>query len=85
MKVAPDGAGFKFVDQIAFLEPNGVKDFRPFTLRPTADGRGFYVTDWGFSGWLSKVKAGRLWKVTYTGRRREAGPARQGYGFDRAA
>jgi len=67
VKVAPDGAGFKFVDQIAFLEPNGVKDFRPFSLRPTADGRGFYVTDWGYSGWLNKEKAGRLWKVTYTG------------------
>src|SRR5262249_31008138 len=49
------------------LEANGVKDFRPFSLRPTADGRGFYVTDWGYSGWLAKVKAGRLWKVTYTG------------------
>ena len=67
VKVAPDGAGFKLVDQIALLEPNGVKDFRPFSLRPTADGRGFYVTDWGYSGWLNKTKAGRLWKVTYTG------------------
>src|SRR5262249_17554883 len=67
VKLAPDGAGFKFVDQIEFLLPNGVKDFRPFTLRPTADGPGFCVTDWGFSGWLSMTKAGRLWKVTYTG------------------
>jgi putative heme-binding domain-containing protein len=67
VKVAPDGAGFKFVDQLTFLEPNGVKDFRPFSLRPTADGRGFYITDWGYSGWLNKTKAGRLWKVTYTG------------------
>ncbi len=67
VKVAPDGAGFKYVDQITFLDPTGtgVKDFRPFTLRPTADGRGFYVTDWGFSGWLSKTKAGRIYKVTY--------------------
>jgi putative heme-binding domain-containing protein len=67
VKVAPDGAGFKFVDQIEFLLPNGVKDFRPFSLRPTADGRGFYVTDWGYSGWLNPARAGRLWKVTYTG------------------
>jgi putative membrane-bound dehydrogenase-like protein len=67
VKVVPDGAGFKYVDQIAFLDPDGtsVKDFRPFTLRPTADGRGFYVTDWGFSGWLRNKKAGRLYKVTY--------------------
>ena len=66
VKVARDGAGFKFVDEVVLVDPVGVKDFRPFTLRPTADGTGFYVTDWGFSGWLSKVKAGRLWKVTYT-------------------
>jgi putative heme-binding domain-containing protein len=67
VKVIPDGAGFKYVDQIAFMDPAGaVKDFRPFTLRPTADGRGFYVTDWGFSGWLQNKSAGRIWKVTYT-------------------
>jgi putative membrane-bound dehydrogenase-like protein len=67
VKVAPDGAGFKYVDVITFMDPTGtgVKDFRPFTLRPTADGRGFYVTDWGFSGWLQKIKAGRIYKVTY--------------------
>ena len=67
-QLAPDGAGFKFADQVTFLDPagTGLKDFRPFTLRPTADGRGFYVTDWGFSGWLTNAKVGRLWKVTYT-------------------
>jgi len=67
VKVEADGAAFKYVDEIKFMDPagTGVKDFRPFTLRPTADGRGFYVTDWGFSGWLTKLKAGRLWKVTY--------------------
>ena len=68
VKVAPDGAGFKYVDQIAFMDPSGtaVKDFRPFTIRPMADGRGFYVTDWGLSGWLQKVERGRIFKVTYT-------------------
>ncbi len=65
VKVAPDGAGFKYVDQIAFMDPVGVKDFRPFSIRPTADGRGFYVTDWGFSGWLQNKKVGRIYKVTY--------------------
>ncbi|HYT91989.1 MAG TPA: HEAT repeat domain-containing protein, partial [Gemmataceae bacterium] len=51
----------------AFLDPSGtgLKDFRPYTLRPTTDGRGFYVTDWGFSGWSQPVKAGRIWKVSY--------------------
>jgi putative membrane-bound dehydrogenase-like protein len=65
VKVAPDGAGFKYVDQIAFMDPDKVKDFRPFCIRPTADGRGFYVTDWGFSGWLQNKKVGRIYKVTY--------------------
>ncbi len=65
VKVAPDGAGFKYVDQIAFMDPDRVKDFRPFSIRPTADGRGFYVTDWGFSGWLQNKKVGRIYKVTY--------------------
>jgi putative heme-binding domain-containing protein len=69
VKVVPDGAGFKYVDQIAFMNPTGtsLKDFRPFTLRPTADGRGFYVTDWAFGGWMQKQVVGRLWKVTYNG------------------
>ncbi len=67
VKVVPDGAGFKYVDQIAFMDPTGtgVQDFRPFTLRPTADGRGFYVTDWGYGGWLQNMKRGRIFKVTY--------------------
>lgn len=69
VKVAPNGGGFQFVDEIKFLDPAGTsyKNFRPFTLRPTADGRGFYVTDWGYSGWSNKTQAGRLLKVTYTG------------------
>jgi putative membrane-bound dehydrogenase-like protein len=65
VKVAPDGAGLRYVDEIKFLDPNGVPDFRPFDIAVTADGRGFYVTDWGFSGWKQNVKAGRIYKVTY--------------------
>ena len=55
--------------EIAFLDPTGteLKDFRPFTLRPTADGRGFYVTDWGHTAGATRPLAGRIWKVTYTG------------------
>jgi putative heme-binding domain-containing protein len=82
VKVAPDGAGFKYVDEIKFMDPEGtaVQDFRPFTLRPTADGRGFYVTDWGFSGWLNPKKAGRIWKVTYV--RGDVKPAPRGKDTD---
>jgi putative membrane-bound dehydrogenase-like protein len=81
VRLAPNGAGFKFVDQITFMDPGkAVKDFRPFTLRPTADGRGFYVTDWGFGGWLTDKKLGRLWKVTYT--RDDVKPALRGSDAD---
>jgi putative heme-binding domain-containing protein len=66
VRVKPTGAGFEFVDEIDFMLPGELKDFRPFTLRPTHDGRGFYITDWAYNGWSAKVKAGRLWKVTYT-------------------
>ncbi len=85
VKVAPQGAGFKLVDEIVFMGPTGtgVKDFRPFTLRPTADGRGFYVTDWGHSGWLNNKKAGRIWKVTYTGK--DVSPAPRGKEADTVA
>jgi putative heme-binding domain-containing protein len=67
VKVQPDGAGFQYVDEIAFVDPTGtaVKDFRPYSLRPTADGRGFYITDWNFSGWQQPKVAGRIYKVTY--------------------
>jgi putative membrane-bound dehydrogenase-like protein len=81
VKLAADGAGFKFADQITFMDPAGkVKDFRPFTLRPTADGRGFYVTDWGYGGWLTDKKVGRLWKVTYA--RDDVKPAPRGKDTD---
>jgi putative heme-binding domain-containing protein len=82
VKVRPKGAGFEYVDEIAFMDPSGtaVQDFRPFTLRPTADGRGFYVSDWGFSGWSQPLKRGRIWKVTYT--RDDVKPAPRGKDTD---
>jgi putative heme-binding domain-containing protein len=68
-RVTADGAAFRCNGEIEFMgtDGTGVEDFRPVALRPTADGRGFYVTDWGYSGWLKPVKAGRIWKVTYVG------------------
>jgi glucose/arabinose dehydrogenase len=71
-KLAVDGAGFKFVDEITFLDGSDVKGFRPLALRPTADGRGFYVLD-----------ARRLWKVTYTNS--DVTPQRRGKDTDSIA
>lgn len=69
VKLDRDGAGFKFADEINFVDPTGtgVKDFRPYSIRPTADGTGFYISDWAFSGWRQPTVAGRLYKVTYVG------------------
>jgi putative heme-binding domain-containing protein len=82
VKVERDGAGFRYVDEIAFVDPTGtkVKDFRPYSIRPTADGRGFYITDWNFSGWLQPKVAGRIYKVTYV--KDDAKPAPRGKDSD---
>lgn len=42
--------------------------FRPVGICVTPDGMGFYVTDWGLSGWKQNQVLGRLFKVTYTGK-----------------
>jgi putative heme-binding domain-containing protein len=42
--------------------------FRPVGICVTPDGMGFYVTDWGLSGWKNGQVLGRLFKVTYTGK-----------------
>src|SRR5262249_60592664 len=56
VKVKPKGSGFDLVDEIPFMDPDkaALKDFRPFTIRTTADGRGFSVTHWGHSGWRGR-------------------------------
>ena len=42
--------------------------FRPVGITVTPDGMGFYITDWGLSGWKRNELLGRLFKVTYTGK-----------------
>jgi putative heme-binding domain-containing protein len=42
--------------------------FRPVGITVTPDGMGFYITDWGLSGWKTSQVLGRLFKVTYTGK-----------------
>jgi len=41
--------------------------FKPVGITITPDGMGFYITDWGLSGWKRNELLGRLYKVTYTG------------------
>lgn len=68
--VARDGGTFKVVKQEDLLS-NGGKgggDMRPTGTCVTTDGMGFWVTDWGYGGWMNKKEAGRLLKVTWTGK-----------------
>ena len=67
-EVAPTGATFKLVRREAIVEKGALSDFRPFGIAPTADGLGFWITDWAHNGWLSPgPPVGRLFRLTYTG------------------
>ena len=72
LNVVRDGATYKVrrVHKTARTcwTSHGSKEFRPVGIAVTPDGLGFYVADWNFGGWKSKQVAGRLLKVTYTGK-----------------
>lgn len=66
-QVSRDGGTFKVDQMTDFLTPGG--DLRPLGIDITADGLGFWVTDWGYGGWhQKKPEVGRLIKVTWTGK-----------------
>ncbi len=51
-----------------FITKGNVRDFRPFSLAVTNDGRGFWLVDWAYDGWLADgPKTGRLYRLTYEG------------------
>ncbi|HEX8915366.1 MAG TPA: HEAT repeat domain-containing protein, partial [Humisphaera sp.] len=65
--VSRAGGTFKVDKMEDFLIPGG--DLRPLGIDTTADGMGFWVTDWGYGGWhQKKPEVGRLIKVTWTGK-----------------
>lgn len=64
----PDGASFKVADDLDFVQPGEVSDFRPLDLALSYDGRTMYIADWGMGGWGNKTeKLGRVYAVTYQG------------------
>ncbi|QOV90454.1 HEAT repeat domain-containing protein [Humisphaera borealis] len=66
-QVSRDSGTFKVDQMTDFLSPGG--DLRPLGIDITADGLGFWVTDWGYGGWhQKKPEVGRLIKVTWTGK-----------------
>ncbi len=66
--IEPKGATFAVKMKETFVEAGDLKDFRPFSLCSSWDGRSFYLVDWGFTGWLAKgPKTGRIFRLTYVG------------------
>jgi len=62
------GGTFAVKSRAPFVTRGGVGDFRPFSMAVDPDGRGFYLVDWAFPGWLAGgPKTGRLYHLTYAG------------------
>jgi putative heme-binding domain-containing protein len=62
------GGTFRIKSRRPFVTRGTVSDFRPFSLAVAADGKGFWLVDWAFNGWLvDGPKTGRLFRLTYTG------------------
>ncbi len=66
--VERSGATYKVKSKEPFVTKGDVGDFRPFSMGVSHDGKGLYLVDWAFMGWLaSGPQTGRLYKLTYTG------------------
>ena len=72
LDVARDGGSYKILAREDVLTA-GAKEFRPVGIAISPDGMSLYVTDWNFGGWKQNVPAGRLLKLTYSGKS-EAAP-----------
>ncbi|HEV7404439.1 MAG TPA: PVC-type heme-binding CxxCH protein [Chthoniobacteraceae bacterium] len=65
IEVAPDGAGFKFVNRELMLTEDKGGNFRPMQMYVAADGS-LLISDWGFGGWKSGPKTvGTVWRVSW--------------------
>jgi putative heme-binding domain-containing protein len=76
LKVERDGASYKFVSRVQekgldFLTKGETDHFFPTGICVDADGKGFYVCDWGQGTWKHLFVIGRLYHVTYTGKTQE--------------
>ena len=78
--IEPAGGTFRVASKEPLVEKGGLADFRPFSIAKGADGTSLYLVDWAYNGWLSTgPKAGRLFRLTYTGADRAgASPRPQG-------
>ena len=71
-EIKKSGGTFAQVRRTDVVSKGTVPDFRPFSLAVTADGRGLWLVDWAYNGWLATgPRTGRLYRLNYTG----SGPA----------
>ncbi len=76
LRISRDGATYKVDERVQhdgddFLvseKASGKREFRPVGIAVSPDGMSFYIADWNFGGWRAPETAGRLLKVTYTGK-----------------
>jgi putative heme-binding domain-containing protein len=66
-RLSPKGASYDVYAREEFLT-SGAEEFRPLGIGISPDGTGFYLADWNVGGWKKPDVAGRLLKITYTGR-----------------
>lgn len=62
-EVEPRGSSFRVTRDEDFLSAGGVDEFRPVDVCESPDGRFLYVSDWGYGGWTSPARTGRIWRV----------------------
>jgi putative membrane-bound dehydrogenase-like protein len=71
VKIEREGATFKVRSfEEMFIDPP--EEFRPVGICLGADGKSIYVCDWQHRDTKENVEVGRLWKLTYGGKTREA-------------
>ena len=64
-RFVPKGATFEVGEAVDFALPDTLKDFRPFDLAISDDGRTLYIADWNMGGWGNKTeRVGRVWAVS---------------------
>jgi putative membrane-bound dehydrogenase-like protein len=67
LKISREGGSYKVDSRENFLTM-GSEEFRPNGIAISPDGLSFYIADWNVGGWKKPDVAGRLLKVTYTGK-----------------
>jgi len=62
-ELAEQGASFRVTRDEDFVRAGGVKEFKPFDVCESPDGRFLYVSDWAYDGWQKDLERGRLWRI----------------------